>query len=65
MRALGVIRWRDILLGPPPPPEPAPVTLSDKERADADERALLASRRAHYENLYGRGVTDEELARLP
>lgn len=56
MRELGVLQWNGITLGP------APLTAPEAKPAQDDP---LAERRAHYANLLGRPVTDEEVSRYP
>lgn len=56
MRELGVLQWNGITLGPTPPTAP-------EAKPDADDP--LAERRAHYANLLGRAVSDEEVSRYP
>ena len=56
MRELGVLQWNGITLGPTPPTAPEAKPAQDDP---------LAERRAHYEGLLGRRVTDDELSRYP
>lgn len=61
MRELGVIKWGDVLLGP----APLPALKVEPPTPEEEKRASLAARRAHYEQMLNRSITDDELARLP
>jgi hypothetical protein len=61
MRELGVIRWKNILLGPP-----VQSSLNEPPKTPEELKAQAREeRRAYFENLFNRQVSDQELDMLP